>query len=101
MHLRQTARAAVGGGRDGRSRRLSRRLDLACPVAIAVLGVATVSINYIADRQRQQVRTTGGDCTVWGRKPRLVTASYTTEDGSRQDTILLASRWWGLAKHFN
>lgn len=70
-------------------------------VLIASLGVTAVLINYLADRQRQVVRATGGRCTIWGKKPRIITARYHGEDGTERKAILLASGWWGLARHFH
>ena len=75
-------------------------LGMAWSAVIAVAGVAAVTINYLADRQRQVVRATGGECTIWGKKPRLVVAKYDAEDGKKRETILLASGWWGVARHF-
>ena len=76
-------------------------LGMAWSAAIAIAGVAAVTINYLADRQRQVVRATGGDCTIWGKKPRLVAAKYRAEDGEKKETVLLASGWWGVARHFH
>lgn len=74
------------------------------PLATAALlafGVGALLVNYLADRQRQRVRLTGGRTTVWGRPPRLIEASYSTTDGTRQTNLLLASGYWGLARHFH
>lgn len=68
---------------------------------IAVLGVASVMINFFADHQRQKVRATNGQCKVWGKAPVLIDAEYTTTDGERKQTVLLASGWWGVARHFH
>ncbi len=68
---------------------------------IFALGVGSILINYLADRQRQFVRSTNGNCTVWGKKPTLITAHYTTQDGEKRQNILLASGWWGIARHFH
>jgi 7-dehydrocholesterol reductase len=76
-------------------------LGVVTSTLIAVLGVSSVMINYFADRQRQKVRATNGDCKVWGKKPVLIHAEYTTTEGERKKTVLLASGWWGLARHFH
>ncbi len=77
--------------------------DLPWPVALAIftLGVACVYVNYAADEQRQRVRATGGETTVWGRPPELIRARYVTADGSEHESLLLASGWWGVARHFH
>jgi len=76
---------------------------LGTPLALTIFTLGTVSIliNYLSDRQRQNVRATEGNCTVWGKKPVLVTANYVTEDGEKRQNILLASGWWGIARHFH
>ncbi len=68
---------------------------------IAVLGVSSVMINFFADHQRQKVRATAGNCKVWGKKPVLIHAEYTTTEGQVKSTVLLASGWWGVARHFH
>jgi 7-dehydrocholesterol reductase len=77
--------------------------DLPWPAAVGIfaLGVACVYINYAADEQRQRVRATRGETTVWGRAPELIRARYVTADGSEHDSLLLASGWWGVARHFH
>ena len=68
---------------------------------IFLAGAASIIINYLADRQRQNVRAKNGDCLVWQRKPELIEAKYTTQAGEKKETILLASGWWGLSRHFH
>lgn len=77
--------------------------DLPWPLAIAilVLGIGAIYVNYDADAQRQRVRASGGKTTVWGRPPALVRARYTTADGVQHESLLLASGWWGVARHFH
>lgn len=68
---------------------------------VGVLGMLAVWINYQADLQRQRVRATDGDCTVWGKKPELIRAEYTTDTGERKSSLLLLSGWWGVSRHFH
>lgn len=68
---------------------------------ILIAGTASILINYIADRQRLITRATDGDCKVWGKKPVTVEAHYTTTEGDKKQTLLLASGWWGVARHFH
>ena len=70
-------------------------------VAIFMAGVACILVNYLADRQRQRVRATGGACSVWGKQPLITLATYTTERGETKQNIILASGWWGISRHFN
>ncbi|MEZ4299123.1 MAG: hypothetical protein R3B70_29510 [Polyangiaceae bacterium] len=67
----------------------------------AALGALSLWSNYAADAQRQRVRATGGDTLVWGKKPVLVHARYTTADGEEHRSLLLASGYWGIARHFH
>jgi len=69
--------------------------------AIFLAGAASVIINYLADRQRQQVRAKNGDCLVWKRPPHLIQAPYQTQTGENKQTLLLASGWWGISRHFH
>jgi 7-dehydrocholesterol reductase len=69
--------------------------------AIFVLGAASIFINYWADAQRQRVRATGGQCTVWGKPPVLIVGHYTTADGEKKQNLLLGSGFWGLSRHFH
>lgn len=76
---------------------------LGLPLASLIfsLGAASIAINYLADRQRQMVRAKKGECLVWGKKPHLIQANYRTLQGEKKESILLASGWWGLARHFH
>lgn len=69
-------------------------------------GCAAIAANYDADRQRQAFRAPGGRRRpVWGAPPRVVRASYVARapDGSeeRREALLLASGWWGVARHLH
>ena len=70
-------------------------------VAIFILGAGSIVINYWADAQRLITRATQGECTIWGRKPVTVLARYKTTEGDKKQSILLASGWWGVARHFH
>ncbi len=78
-------------------------IQLGTPLAAAIFfaGVASIAANYLADRQRQVVRALQGNCRVWGRTPILIRAPYKTETGEPKETLLLASGWWGLSRHFH
>lgn len=68
---------------------------------IFVAGATSIFINFFADRQRQQVRATDGNCLIWRNKPDLIHATYTTQSGDTKQTLLLASGWWGMSRHFH
>jgi len=69
--------------------------------ALFFAGFASILVNFLADRQRQQVRAKNGQCLVWGTFPSLIKAEYKTYDGESKQTLLLASGWWGLSRHFH
>ncbi len=68
---------------------------------IFIVGASCIFINYLADRQRQYVRMKNGDCTVWRKQPELIFANYKTEWGEEKQSLLLASGWWGISRHFH
>lgn len=77
--------------------------DVSLPVAVALLalGLLAIAANYAADAERQRVRETGGDTTVWGKPPEIIVARYVTLDGRERESILLCSGFWGVARHFH
>ncbi|GFN77298.1 7-dehydrocholesterol reductase [Plakobranchus ocellatus] len=82
---------------------VSQPVLLGLPVAsmLLVTGILAIWINYEADMQKQMVRGSNGACQVWGRKPELIRARYTLENGQEKESLLLASGWWGMARHFH
>ena len=76
-------------------------LGLPLSVLITALGILSIYVNYDADKQKLAVRTSNGECLVWGRKPLILRAKYKLENGESRESILLASGWWGLARHFH
>lgn len=64
-------------------------------------GALSIFINYQADRQRQKLRMTAGNCTIWGKKPNYTIASFITEKGDKKESMLLLSGWWGVSRHFH
>eukprot|EP00581_Thalassiosira_minuscula_P010938 CAMPEP_0183714164 /NCGR_PEP_ID=MMETSP0737-20130205/8796_1 /TAXON_ID=385413 /ORGANISM="Thalassiosira miniscula, Strain CCMP1093" /LENGTH=525 /DNA_ID=CAMNT_0025943069 /DNA_START=36 /DNA_END=1613 /DNA_ORIENTATION=- len=80
-------------------------LSFSMALAIFVLSMAGVLLNYAADRERDVFRASKGKCLVWGSKPRYITAKYTIVDRktgkfSEKTSLLLASGFWGMARHF-
>lgn len=73
------------------------------PVAILalIIGIGSLVLSYLTDTQRTHVRATDGKCTVWGRPPKLISAKYLNDKGEERPSLLLASGFWGLARHTN
>lgn len=65
------------------------------------MGTLSIYINFAADNQKQEVRNADGNCLIWGRKPEIIRAKYQLENGDMKESILLASGWWGLSRHFH
>lgn len=76
-------------------------LPLWAAALIFAAGLGSIFLNYWADRQRQVVRSTNGKTTIWGEKPVLIHAHYTTETGEKKKNLLLASGFWGISSHFH
>lgn len=76
-------------------------LPIPYTVFLVGVGLAAIWADGDANRQRQRVRETGGETTVWRRKPELIQAEYTTEDGETRKSLLLVSGWWGISRHFH
>jgi len=79
---------------------------LSWPVALVIFGVGMVGVllNFWADDQRQYFRAQNGNCLIWGQQPRFIECTYTTKDYKTGATkshksLLLASGWWGIARH--
>ena len=68
---------------------------------ILMLGTISTGINYHADLQKQKVRETDGKCLIWGKKPVVIRAKYTLDNGDKRESLLLVSGWWGVARHFH
>ena len=71
-------------------------------ITILCCGISSVLINYWADQQKLAVRASDGGSKIWGKKPQIIRAKYTLEDGMTvRESILLVSGFWGLARHFH
>ncbi len=70
-------------------------------LTLFVAGTLAILVNYMADRQRQWVRATNGQCLIWRKVPRVTRAKYQTELGETKENLLLSSGWWGIARHFH
>ncbi|CAB9516941.1 dehydrocholesterol reductase [Seminavis robusta] len=69
------------------------------------VSMAAVVLNYMADREREIFRATNGQALVWGKPPKYIEAYYTITDRKTRakqvkKSLLLASGFWGTARHF-
>eukprot|EP00466_Bigelowiella_natans_P016993 jgi/Bigna1/91864/estExt_fgenesh1_pg.C_1260001 len=77
-------------------------LTLGRPLSLSILffGLLMIYINYDSDRQRQAFRRNVKQ-KIWGKTPIKIDAEYTTTDGTKRQSVLLASGWWGMSRHFH
>jgi len=71
---------------------------------ILALGIASIFYNYQVDRQKELFRTQKPgepELKIWGKKVQSVKVSYLTVAGTKKDTNLMLSGWWGLARKIN
>ena len=47
------------------------------PLLVAA-GTGSIAINFLADKQKQDVRDSNAQCLIWGKKPEVIRAKYTT-----------------------
>jgi 7-dehydrocholesterol reductase len=70
-------------------------------IALLIVGTFFITAKNLSNRQRLRVRRTDGNTTVWGKPPVMVRAKYINEQGEEKENILLASGFWGIARHFH
>jgi 7-dehydrocholesterol reductase len=68
---------------------------------IFAAGLISVYVNYAADRQKQLVRETNGDCLIWGEKPKVIRANCQLLNGAHSTSLLLVSGYWSITRHFH
>lgn len=65
-------------------------------------GLGLIGATYWADYQRQVVRATDGQTTIWGVKPTLIRAKVLDDvTGVERNSVLLVSGFWAVGRHFN
>ncbi|KAL4731895.1 hypothetical protein ACLX1H_000890 [Fusarium chlamydosporum] len=66
-----------------------------------LLGVAGYVMFRTVNYQKDEVRRTGGNCTIWGKPAECIVASFRTSDGRQHTSLLLCSGFWGWSRHAN
>ena len=79
-------------------------LDWPTALLIFAVGIVGVLLNFWTDDERQRFREANGAIEVWGKVPTFIPATYevlNAETGllETRTTKLLASGWWGVARH--
>lgn len=68
---------------------------------ILLLGFLSIYINYDCDQQKIDVRAARDECHVWGKPANIIRAKYRLLNGKESESILLASGYWGISRHFH
>jgi 7-dehydrocholesterol reductase len=78
-------------------------VDLSWQFATFVLSFGLLGFWIFAssNNQKDRVRKSDSQAVIWGRPPEMITCSYVTQDGTVRQNRLLASGWWGVARHMN
>jgi len=76
---------------------------LSVPAVGAVIFVQVLGYTLfrLTNNQKLSFRAANGKINIWGKPAQYVEAKYTTTDGKERRNLLLASGFWGLARHFN
>ncbi|KAJ6536299.1 ergosterol biosynthesis ERG4/ERG24 [Mycena capillaripes] len=81
--------------------RYPANLSQTTALIILLVGVFGYWIFRASNHQRTVARRTAGNCVIWGKKPVVITAHYTTSNGDSHTSLLLCSGFWGITRHFN
>ncbi|KAK2810228.1 hypothetical protein FQN50_003198 [Emmonsiellopsis sp. PD_5] len=69
--------------------------------SILITGFGGYALFRSANHQKYLVRDTKGQCTIWGKPPKVIYGRYKTANGSTHESIILCSGWWGVVRHAN
>lgn len=78
-------------------------LELSFPYAlfVLILGLAGFYVFASANNQKDKFRRSDKNTLIWGKPPKSIACQYLTQDGTKRDSQLLVSGWWGIARHMN
>jgi len=74
--------------------------DLCASIAL-LFGCFAYCLFRLVNDEKQNFRDADGECLIWGQRPKYINVKYKTLDGCEHKSKLLASGFWGLARHFN
>ncbi|PAA88567.1 hypothetical protein BOX15_Mlig001503g2 [Macrostomum lignano] len=69
--------------------------------ALLGFGLASLAVNYWSDWQKQAARAADGQLNIWGRPARVIRAKYSLDNGQERQSVLLASGFWAVSRHFH
>jgi 7-dehydrocholesterol reductase len=78
-------------------------IELSPTYAISVLAIGLFGfwIFASANNQKDKFRKMESQARIWGKEPEKIVCQYKTQDGSKIESKLLVSGWWGYARHMN
>ncbi|KAJ3192963.1 7-dehydrocholesterol reductase [Entophlyctis luteolus] len=78
-------------------------VDLSTPyfLLVTALGLFGYYIFRSVNNQKNLVRKTNGKCKIWGKPAKFIRTEFITSDGKTHTSLLLASGFWGVSRHFN
>ncbi|KAG0242588.1 7-dehydrosterol-delta 7-reductase [Mortierella sp. GBAus27b] len=82
---------------------LRNQVDLT-PIQFGVIFAIGFTGYYIfraVNHQKDIVRSTNGECMIWGKPAKVIRTTFITSDGKTHKSLLLCSGFWGLSRHFN
>ncbi|XP_054157066.1 uncharacterized protein LOC128955422 [Oppia nitens] len=77
------------------------QFGLLSALVVLCLGAIAIYLTYCVDSQRSHCRQTNGKCNIWGQPAKVIRATYLDNYGITKRTVLLASGYWGIARHIN
>ncbi|KAJ3123917.1 hypothetical protein HK098_001562 [Nowakowskiella sp. JEL0407] len=78
-------------------------IDLSWPyfAVVFAIGMGGYYIFRTVNNQKDLVRSTNGQCNIWGKPARVIRTEFVTSDGKTHKSLLLTSGYWGISRHFN
>jgi len=70
-------------------------------LAIMALNLTGIAIFRFANNQKRYFREANGNYYIMGKKATYLRTKYKLADGTVQESLLLTSGFWGIARHFN
>lgn len=67
---------------------------------IFIVSVFIINVKFQIDNEKDTFKDSNGNCQIRGKQPLFVEAEYQTANGVQKNK-LLASGFWGLARHLN
>lgn len=68
---------------------------------VLLIGIGGYVMFRSANNQKDLFRRSEGKAKIWGTVPEAIACEYTSKDGKKHESRLLASGWWGKARHMN